>query len=201
MHAPPGTIHIKKIAAAGRQLDAAIRMFFAKEDELAIHTVASAAFRILRDLIKKRGKNFADDVLRVGIYAMAQQYAEGALPKDMLKLLENTQMMAVIEYILDNERAQADNFDLSRIVFRGDRTNDRRAWPSKAANFLKHANRDSEEHLALNEIKNEDVLIGACIAYSELMKMLTTEMMAFIAFWAAKNDAEGGRRFRHWCRS
>jgi hypothetical protein len=40
-----GTLHINKIAAASRQLDAAIRMFFAKEDELAIHTVASAASR------------------------------------------------------------------------------------------------------------------------------------------------------------
>jgi hypothetical protein len=40
----------------GRQLDAAIRMFFAREDELAIHTLACGAFRILRDVTKKRGK-------------------------------------------------------------------------------------------------------------------------------------------------
>jgi hypothetical protein len=42
MRALPGTVHINKIAAASRQLDAAVRMFFTKEDELAIHTVASA---------------------------------------------------------------------------------------------------------------------------------------------------------------
>jgi hypothetical protein len=35
------TILINKMAAASRQLNAAIRMFFVKEDELAIHTVAS----------------------------------------------------------------------------------------------------------------------------------------------------------------
>jgi hypothetical protein len=66
MRAAPGTIHINKFAAASRQLDAAIRMFFAKEDELAIHTVASAAFRLLRDLTAKRGKNFTAEAFRAG---------------------------------------------------------------------------------------------------------------------------------------
>lgn len=190
MHAPLGTVHVKKIAAASRQLDAAIRMFFVNEDELAIHSVASAAFRILRDLIKKRGNNLADEVLRQGIYAVAQQYAKGVLPKEMLKLIENTQLMVVIKNIIDDERTQGEKFDFGRIVIRG--RNEQRAWPSKAANFLKHADRDSEEHLALDEVKNESVLIGACTAYLKLMKTLTPEMMAFIAFWAAKNDADVG---------
>jgi hypothetical protein len=57
MRAPPGTLHVNKIAVAGRQLDAAIRMFFAKEDEFAIHSVAAAAFQILRDVTENRGKN------------------------------------------------------------------------------------------------------------------------------------------------
>jgi hypothetical protein len=72
MPTSPGTLHINKIAAASRQLDAAIRMFFAKEDELAIHTVTSAAFRILRDVTDKRGKNITAELLRNGIYSMAR---------------------------------------------------------------------------------------------------------------------------------
>ena len=44
-------IHIIKIAAAERQLGAAIRLFFANEDALAIHTVAAAATKVLQDLI------------------------------------------------------------------------------------------------------------------------------------------------------
>jgi hypothetical protein len=103
------------LAAASRQLNAAIRMFFVKEDELAIHTVASAAFRILRDVTKKRGKNFTAEVFRNGIYRIAQQYAEGRLPKERLKLIENTEIMAVINAILHDVRAQGEIFDRNRI--------------------------------------------------------------------------------------
>jgi hypothetical protein len=140
-------------------------MFFAKEDELAIHTVASAAFRILRDVTEKRGKNFTAEVLRNGIYSMARQYAEGKLPKAMLKLIENTGLMVAIKDIIDDERAQGERFDLSRIGVPTGKTNHERAWPSKAANFLKHADRSSENLLGADEIKNEHVLMGACIAY------------------------------------
>ena len=41
---------VDKISAARRQISAAIRMLFSDEDPLAIHTVVSAGFRILKDL-------------------------------------------------------------------------------------------------------------------------------------------------------
>jgi hypothetical protein len=50
-------IKTNKVDATRRQLDAAIRMFFAKEDALAIHTLASAAYRILRDLAEGTGNS------------------------------------------------------------------------------------------------------------------------------------------------
>jgi hypothetical protein len=50
------TVHLTKLAAAQRQLNAAIRMLLRNEDELAVHTVAAAAFRILRDIKKKHGR-------------------------------------------------------------------------------------------------------------------------------------------------
>jgi hypothetical protein len=191
MRAPTGILCINKIAAASRQLDAAIRMFFAKEDDLAVHTVASAAFRILRDVTKKRGKNIATEVIRAGIYGMARQYAEGKMPKEMLKGIENTALMDTIKGIVENERAQGNEFDLNRILITNERANERRAWPSKAANFLKHADRDHEQHLAVDALENESVLIGASIAYLELMKKPTPEIVAFYAF-SVKNDTDTG---------
>jgi hypothetical protein len=181
-------IHISKIAAASRQLDAAIRMFFKKEDDLAIHTIASASFRILRDVTEKRGKNFTADVLRNGIYAMARLYAGGRLPEDQLKLIQSTPLMRIIEEIV----AQGESFDADLINVPMNRKQEQRAWPSNAANFLKHADLDSEGYLSADEVKNENVLIGACVAYVELMKMPTREITAFLAFWAAKNDANVG---------
>lgn len=45
-----GKIKVNKIEAARRQIDMAIRMLFDNEDPIAIHTLAMAGFRILRDL-------------------------------------------------------------------------------------------------------------------------------------------------------
>jgi hypothetical protein len=186
-----GIVYISKIAAASRQLDAAIRMFFAEEDDLAIHTVASAAFRILRDVTDKRSKNFTDELLRNGMREMARLYVEGNLPKATLESIQKSpSLMRAFEEIA----AHGENFDTRHIYFPANtkkekQERDKRAWPSKPANFLKHADQDPEDHLLADEIKNEHVLIGACLAYQELMKMRTPEITAFILFWAAKNDA------------
>ena len=56
-----------KIQAAQRQIDAAIWMLFRNDDPVAIHTVAMAAFRILRDLAKQRGlEHPVDFMIRPG---------------------------------------------------------------------------------------------------------------------------------------
>lgn len=56
-------IKVNKIEAVRRQLDAAIRMLFANEDPLAIHTLSMAAFRILRDLAGKRDDSYIHKVV------------------------------------------------------------------------------------------------------------------------------------------
>lgn len=48
-------IRISKLDAARRQIDAAIRMTFAGEDPVAIHSVVAAGHRIIKDLCEKRG--------------------------------------------------------------------------------------------------------------------------------------------------
>ena len=45
---------ITKIEAAQRQIDAGIRMLFRNDDPVAVHTVAMAGFRILRDLVAQQ---------------------------------------------------------------------------------------------------------------------------------------------------
>lgn len=90
------TIQISKIAAAQRQLDAAIRIFFQREDELAIHTVTAAAFQILQDLTKLRGARFTSEVLKAGILSIAQQYVQGTLPADKKAMIEGSSLMPTI---------------------------------------------------------------------------------------------------------
>lgn len=59
---------ITKPEAARRQVDAAISMLFRNDDPLAVHTVAMAAFRILRDLAKSHGREHTlDSMIRPGM--------------------------------------------------------------------------------------------------------------------------------------
>lgn len=53
-----GNIEVNKIEAARRQIDVAIRLLFNNEDPVAIHTLAMAAFKILKDLAKVHGNVF-----------------------------------------------------------------------------------------------------------------------------------------------
>jgi len=73
-------IHVTKLAAAQRQLRAAVRMFFAGEDNLAIHTVASAAYRVLSDLKAERGKDEVGDYYLTTIFYAVREYRRGTLP-------------------------------------------------------------------------------------------------------------------------
>ena len=49
-------LHLTKQAAAQRQIDAAVRILFAGEDVLAVHTIVAAAHNVLTDLDNKSGK-------------------------------------------------------------------------------------------------------------------------------------------------
>src|ERR1700734_3571163 len=77
MEGEEAKVYITKTAAAQRQLDAAIRMHLANEDSLAIHTVASAAFRILRDLKEKRGSGQLKEAMSAGLFAYADDLVSG----------------------------------------------------------------------------------------------------------------------------
>ena len=48
---------VNKPDAARRQVDLAIRLLFAGEDPIGIHTLVSAGFRIVRDLLSARDEN------------------------------------------------------------------------------------------------------------------------------------------------
>jgi hypothetical protein len=182
------TVQITKLAAAQRQLDAAIRMFFAGEDELAIHTVVWAAFTILRNLNEKRGQQFTREAFRAGIFDLAKRYAAGRLAPKEKAMFEGSELMVLLDPLLDDIREQGSAFDESRIGIALTAKDEQRAWPSHAANFLKHADRDADKHLAVAKLNNEYLLVAATAAYLELIRQPTPEMKAFYAYWTLKNN-------------
>jgi len=59
------TIRLTKIDAARRQISAGIRMLFVGKDPVAIHTLAMAAFRTVRDLTARQGDSYMHEITKV----------------------------------------------------------------------------------------------------------------------------------------
>ena len=151
MSTPQGAkIHVTKPAAAERQLRTAIRMFFAGEDELSVHTLASAAYRLLCDL--KRGMDEADNVSLTGIFYVIRDFRRNTLPED---ITSNPEMMDWIRDMAEQLPIHTDSRieDVS-VILPPDET--RKFWNdrNRVANFLKHADRDSTSTIALDEVNN-----------------------------------------------
>jgi hypothetical protein len=57
---------------------------------------------------------------------------------------------------------------------------------SSAANFLKHADKDSDALLPLERVDNDTLLMRACSAYSSVSHAPTAEMVVYFIFWSLK---------------
>ena len=161
-------LHVTKLAAAQRQLRAAIRMFFAGEDELAIHTVASAAYRIIADLKKKRGRDEVADYYLATIFYVVRDYRRGILPK---WLKENPETMKWIQEVAEQVPITASmKFEDIRGSVSEDTASDWWRKRNESSNFLKHADRDTRAQISLQDIDNLELLARALASYSHLVK-------------------------------
>jgi hypothetical protein len=163
---PIAKIHITKLAAAERQLRAAIRPYFAGEDELAIHTVASAAYRLLADLKAERGMDEAANAYLTTIFYAVRDYRRGSLPEEMTS---DPELMAWVRGLADQLLIEKDTKieDVSLTLPRkvaGEFWNRR----NKVANFLKHADRDASSSISLEVVDNLLLLMQCYSAYTDL---------------------------------
>ena len=160
-------IHVTKLVAAQRQLRAAIRMFYAGEDELAIHTVASAAYRIIADLKRERGRDEVADYYLTAIFYCVRDYRRGTLPAYLANDPETmTWIREMAEKLPINESTKYEDVKASVSPDVA-----REYWQkrNKVSNFLKHANRDAKSHISLDEVDNLTLLIQCLSSYQDLV--------------------------------
>jgi hypothetical protein len=177
-------VFVTKAAAARRQLDAAIRFWFAEEDELAVHTVAAAAYRILRDLMQQRGLQPFGEFVRAGLFSFAKAAAEGQEPE----LPDDAATRALIHKISEEIKAGRINSpeDIEASPY------DKRRWTEYTfhSNFLKHADKDPDAHIVETEIDNEELLQRASGTYVRLFQDSSAEMMLLYRYSIAASDDE-----------
>jgi hypothetical protein len=161
-------VHVTKLAAAQRQLRAAIRMFFAGEDELAVHTVAAAAYKLIADLKRQRGRDEVGDYYLTSIFYVVRDYRRGSLPNCFTSDPEAMKWIhEMAEQLPITATSKREDFTVSVPA------ETVREWWSKtnkAANFLKHADRDSTEHISMDEIDNLSLLMQALGSYTDLIE-------------------------------
>jgi hypothetical protein len=183
------SLHINKLAASKRQIQAAIRMFFASEDELAVHTVAAAAYGLLKDIKKARGMSEAADAYLISIFYVIRDFHRGTLPSHMTR---DPAFMAEVRRLADQLAPITADSKLSDVRASVGPTLERQYWSdtNRAANFLKHADRDVDQSLSLDAIENQLLLIKCCCAYEDVAPDdLGNEGAVFRAFVTANNEA------------
>jgi len=183
------SLHVTKMAAAKRQLQAAIRLFFMEEDELAIHTVAAASYGLLKDLKRDRGVSEAADVYRTTFFYLVRDFRRGTLPAHMTS---DPTMMAEIQRIADTLSPITADSKISDVKVTIPPALEKSYWneSNRAANFLKHADRDSDGTLSLDDVDNRLLIMKCCSAYRDIAPDdLGNEGLAFEAFIAATNPA------------
>jgi hypothetical protein len=183
-------VHITKLAAAQRQLRAAVRMFFAGEDELAVHTVASAAYRLLADLKTDRGRDEVGDFYLTSIFYCVRDFRRGTLPSN---LANNPEMMAWIREMAEMLPITADS-KFSDAVASVPVSLAREFWQKRNAvsNFLKHADRDAKAHIALDDVDNLQLLMHAYSAYLDFAHELEAEgLVLWLYYCVDKGITEG----------
>lgn len=183
------SFHVTKLAAAKRQVQAAIRLFFLEEDELAIHTVASAAYGLLKDLKRERGQSEAADTYRTTFFYLVRDFRRGTLPA---QFTPDPSVMAEIERLADQLSPITADSKLSDVQVTLSPDGERQYWNenNRAANFLKHADRDTDGTLPLDKIDNNLLLLKCRSAYQDIAPDdLGNEGLAFEAFTAVSNPA------------
>lgn len=185
-------ILVTKIEAARRQIDAAIRMVLNREDELAVHTVAAAAYRILRDLLDKRGRSDFEELIQHGIYAYAYSIASGQFSEEEIDNLkhDHPQLFPIITSLAARIGKEGDRITPADVSVLVDQASKKLDWQSssQAANFLKHADRDDAKAISIEEIDNLSLIARASAAYTMITRDATFEMVAFWIWRAACSD-------------
>jgi hypothetical protein len=183
------SLHINKLAAAKRQLQAAIRMFFLPEDELAVHTVAAAAYGLLKDIKSARGLSEAADTYLTSIFYLVRDYRRGTLPAHMTG---DAAFMAEVEAIAAQLSPITADSKLSDVRASIAPALEKQYWndSNRAANFLKHADRDNDGTLSLDEFDNQLLLAKCFCAYQDVAPDdLGNEGLVFQAFITTNNPA------------
>lgn len=138
---------------------------------------------------RTRGQNEAADSYRTMLFYLVRDFHRGTLPAH---LTATPSTMAEIERIADQLSPINADSKLSDVQMTIPPSLEKQYWneSNQAANFLKHADRDTDGTLPLGRIDNYLLLLKCCSAYRDIAPdELGNEGLVFEIFTAANNPA------------
>lgn len=152
---------IDKTEAAERLIVSAIQMVEREDDRLATHLVAASALRILRDLMGKDEKEYAAELLKNGMFTLAEMKLSGDVPDLPVPPDVADQVNELAEAIKSGEVTSANDLKPTH-----EKPWELLKYIDDPTNFLKHADRDPLSILSEDEFCPEDAISNALTAYS-----------------------------------
>jgi len=179
---------LNKLGAAKRQLNTAIRLFFARDDEVAIHTLGAAAYRILRDLKAQSGRLELSHLLTGVVTNVAQQIVSGKLAELPDAFPPESELGRFILEVAEGLRSGElrDLREVEIIV-----PNEAGYWRdfNRVANFFKHADTDPNDVISLSAVQNEMLLHLACSALADVTQDVDTEVVVYYLWLRPESEA------------
>ncbi|MCC7483738.1 MAG: hypothetical protein IT529_02005 [Burkholderiales bacterium] len=142
----------------------------------------------MADVKAKRGMNEAADVHLTSIFYPVRSFRRGTLPKSMA---ENPAVMAEIARLAELLPIGPDS-RIEDVTASVGIDGEKKYWKArhKIANFLKHADKDSDALLAEQDVDNANLLIQAIGAYLDLLhrQLLPEGLVLWLFVCARDND-------------
>ena len=154
-----------------------------------MHTVAAAAYGLLKDIKKARGRSEAADAYLTGLFYIVRDYHRGALP---LHMTSDPDFIGEVKRLADLLSPITADSKLSDVRVSIGRELEGQYWndTNRAANFLKHADRDVDQALSVESLDNMLLLTKCFCSYQDIAPDdLGNEGLVFQAFITASNEA------------
>src|SRR5271166_5386612 len=163
-------------------------MVLASEDKLAVYTVAAAALKILRDIMREReGRSLLEDQHLNIVVGAARQLLDNE-NSEVLDDIRNhdPSYYAMIEYAatvirkeeIGGRRMKAE--EIFKVCTSKEVEFEYRQRVDFPPNFLKHADKDARGHWPDHGFDSETILFESCDAYLSVMRRITPEMLVYV---------------------
>jgi len=184
---PISQMSISKVAAAQRQLDAAIRMMLIGEDILAITTIAAASYRLLRDVRAHEGRHVLSEEWKHDVVGTARAFVRGELSEREISIFKADPSWSLIEDLSRFIEETGPDLTMDelceRVTLDIPASTEKEFWRkfNRIPNFLKHADADVHTQIGEEEIDPRMCIMRGLSLYSDLTGEQTPEMQVWYA--------------------